>query len=475
MRRSPSTAAGALTNPVLVGASIVVAIVIGVFLSYNANHGLPFVKTYHLAVRVPDAAELVVGDEVRIGGFRVGQVNGITAMPPRRSRPPYARLDLALDGSVKGIPADTLVRVRPRSLLGAKYVELDPGSGRPLPSGGSLPLGNARTTTELDEAFDVFDAQTRRGLQDTIRGLGDALAGRGPDINRSIVAVRRVLPPLQRVAQTLAEPATDVHGFVDGLARTSAALVPVASTAGDLLGNAATTLRALDAAGPALERSLALLPGTEQTGTRVLRDAAPVLRDLTGITVALQRGTPHLSDTAQRLSGALTAGTRVLPRTPQLTRPLDDTLRALGQIAGDPRAPDSVTQLTTTLELLRPTLDDVLSAQVHCNVAGLFARDTASAVSRGDADGTWLSFQPILRAQQSSHSATPDADLHADVVPTENGTECESGNEPYRPGLVIGHPAGRQPDATELTAPPPGVTARAKAAGLYDPVPGATR
>src|SRR3954468_15876747 len=123
--RSSSSTAGAFTNPVLVGASIVIALVIGVFLSYNANHGLPFVKTFKLTADVPDAAELVVGSEVRIGGFRVGQVNAIEAVPPTGDRPPFARLSLNLDGTIKGIPGDTVVRVRPRSLLGAKYVELE--------------------------------------------------------------------------------------------------------------------------------------------------------------------------------------------------------------------------------------------------------------------------------------------------------------------------------------------------------------
>ena len=56
MNRTGSDRSGAFTNPVLVGASIVIALVIGVFLSYNANKGLPFVKTFKLTANVPDAA-----------------------------------------------------------------------------------------------------------------------------------------------------------------------------------------------------------------------------------------------------------------------------------------------------------------------------------------------------------------------------------------------------------------------------------
>src|SRR3954471_22337505 len=130
MNRTGTDRSAAFTNPVLVGASIVIALVIGVFLSYNANKGLPFVKTYKLTADVPDAAELVVGSEVRIGGLRGGQVNGIEAGAPKGPHKPSAPLDMALDGTITGIPKDTVVRVRPRSLLGAKYVELEPGDGK---------------------------------------------------------------------------------------------------------------------------------------------------------------------------------------------------------------------------------------------------------------------------------------------------------------------------------------------------------
>jgi virulence factor Mce-like protein len=463
------------TNPVLVGASIVIALVIGVFLSYNANRGLPFVKTYKLQAQVPDAAELVVGSEVRIGGFRVGQVNGITAMPPRGDKPPYARLSMALDGTIKGIPADTLVRVRPRSLLGAKFVELEPGGGRDLSTGATLPLRNAREAPELDEAFNVFDAETRRGLQGTIRGFGDALAGRGSDLNRSIVAMRRLLPSLQRVSTTLSADDTNLPRFIRGLAATMSALAPVTGDLGGLLRNASTTFEAIDRAGPALERTLVALPPTFAIATTALRNVTPVTRELADLTVALQRGTVQLPQTADALTAALRSGTITLARTRQLTQPLSATLEALDAVATDPRAPRAVSRLTSTVRLLLPTLSDLETAQLHCNVGGTWARNVSSAVSRGDTQATWLAFTPILRTEQSQHAAKPDPDLHVNTVPHLNAHECESGNEPYSPGQLIGNPPGRQRDRTDETEPPPGVQDLARRAGLLDPVPGASK
>ena len=76
--------AGIAGNPVLIGAATVLVVLVAVFLAYNANQGLPFVPTYSLKAEVPSAAALVRGNEVRIGGSRVGTVDSITAKRQRR-------------------------------------------------------------------------------------------------------------------------------------------------------------------------------------------------------------------------------------------------------------------------------------------------------------------------------------------------------------------------------------------------------
>ncbi|NLT07760.1 MAG: MCE family protein, partial [Solirubrobacterales bacterium] len=77
-RRSGSVLSG---SPVLVGAVTVIVTMVAVFLSYNANEGLPFVPTYSLTAEVPDANGLVRGNEVRMGGSRIGVVTDIESSP----------------------------------------------------------------------------------------------------------------------------------------------------------------------------------------------------------------------------------------------------------------------------------------------------------------------------------------------------------------------------------------------------------
>ena len=76
MRRRSGASIAA--NPVLIGAATTLVVIVAVFLAYNANSGLPFVPTYELKTEVSDAANLVKGNDVRIGGTRVGAVTEIT-------------------------------------------------------------------------------------------------------------------------------------------------------------------------------------------------------------------------------------------------------------------------------------------------------------------------------------------------------------------------------------------------------------
>src|SRR3712207_6641285 len=116
-----------LANPVLVGAVTVLVTLVAVFLAYNANNGLPFVPTTELKVRLSNGANVVKGNEVRIGGYRSGVVNAMEPVElPDGST--GAQLTLKLDAKVGDIPRDSSVVVRNRSALGLKYLDLRKGT-----------------------------------------------------------------------------------------------------------------------------------------------------------------------------------------------------------------------------------------------------------------------------------------------------------------------------------------------------------
>jgi virulence factor Mce-like protein len=468
MRRRRRGTDTLFTNPTLVGAMILAVGLIGVVLSYNANKGLPFVPTYEISADVPDAAELIEGgSEVRIGGGRVGIVKEVRALPPAGRRRAVARLVLALNADVAELPADTTVQVRPRSVLGAKYLDVVPGrSRRTVPAGGVIPATQAKPIVELDEAFNTFDSETTRGIRSAVNVLGDAFAGRGSAINDAVAAFGHASLPLQRTIRTIVDDETNLPGFVRGIVATSTALEPVAPVLRSLIDNTATTLAAVDAAGNALGDSIAELPPTEIAGERALARLGPVLDDAAAISIEARRATPLLPTTSRRLARALAAGTPVLRRARELTRPLRTVLADLETLARDPAAPGSVRKLLATVTSTSNVLDVLAPAQLQCNYLGLYLRNVANLSGDGDLLGTWIPTLGIIEPDHSFQRATPAPNLHANPYPVETYSECEAGNQPFLPGQQIGNPPGVQSNRTEETRAPASARERARRAGL---------
>ena len=208
---------GALTaSPVLVGAVTVLVTIVAVYLAYNANSGLPFVPTYDVKANLPNAAQLVEGFDVRIGGARVGSISEIE--PKRREDgSTYAQVTMKLDKGIEPLPADSTLLVRPRSSLGLKYIQLTPGRSRTgLRPGAVVPIRQARPEpVELDEVLNMFDARTRVGSRNQLDGYGGGLAGRGQDLNTAIGAFVPLLRDLEPVARNLSDPDTRLDRFFD--------------------------------------------------------------------------------------------------------------------------------------------------------------------------------------------------------------------------------------------------------------------
>src|SRR3954471_6478105 len=99
-RRRPNDQLSIVASPLLVGALTVLVTVVAVFLSYNANQGLPFVPTYNVNVTVPRAAGLAGGKEVGVGGVRVGIVRTIRPVKGPHGHP-VGSLSLQLDKTIE--------------------------------------------------------------------------------------------------------------------------------------------------------------------------------------------------------------------------------------------------------------------------------------------------------------------------------------------------------------------------------------
>jgi virulence factor Mce-like protein len=470
-RRSASIAA----NPVLIGAATTLVVIVAIFLAYNANNGLPFVPTYELKAEVPSAANLVAGNDVRIGGARVGVVSDIQPAQ-HRDGSVSAVLTLKLDTKVRPLPQSSRILVRSRSALGLKYVEVTQGprltpDGKQAPgfqAGATIPIAQAKPQpVEIEQVFNTFDAPTREAIQANLYELGNALAGRGQDLNVAIQELNPVLQKLAPVAANLADPNTRLTRFVAALGRTVSIVAPVAEQQAALFANLDTTFAALArVARPFIVDTIAEGPATLDSGIVNFPRQRPFLRNSELLFGELRPGVRALRRAAPALAGALRIGTPTLRRLTALNNRLIPTFQSLQRFAQDPQVPLGVRGLSDTVRLAVPTVDAVTPTQTVCNYVTLWFRNVSSLLSEGDVNGTWQRFSLIVSplgpnneggpSSAPADGPTTDNHLHNNHYPNTaqpgGERECEAANERYAAGqTVIGNPPGNQGTAHDVT------------------------
>jgi ABC-type transporter Mla subunit MlaD len=449
---------GVATSPVIVGAVTVLVVIVAVFLAYNANNGLPFVSTYDIKVRVPNATALVKGNEVRIGGSRVGVVRGVKPVQLDNGRV-AAELDLRLDRSAEPIPANSTVIIRPKSPLGLKYLLIVPGdSPRGLEAGETIPVSAARPEpVDIDQFFDTFDEKTRKAIQRSQAGFGNALAGRGPQFNSAIGTIRSLVENAQPTLAAIVDPSTDFGGFWRALEDLSATVAPVAETQASLFVALDRTFAAFARVSrPYIQETIEKGPATLDASIEDLPALRPFFHSSEAFFTALQPGAKALGRTSPTINAALRAGIPALNRSPALFAQLEPTADALLAFQSADGVFNGLDLLIDTNELLDPTFRFLTPAQAKCNYLSIAFDNLASAFAESNDKGSWLSAiavempsGPNAESRPSSAPANgPETSNHLHfnpyprtAAPGQEGV-CEAGNELYQRGQTV---IGRSP------------------------------
>jgi virulence factor Mce-like protein len=462
MRRR-GVAANLAASPTLLGAVTVMIVIVAVFLAYNANTGLPFVPTYRISVQVPNASTLVPGNDVRVGGVRVGIVESIE---PQQAEDGSlsAKLNLKLEDDVDPLPVDSTVTVRSRSALGLKYLEVNQGkSSDGYPQGTTLPLAAAHPQpVEFDEVLSTFDEPTRVAVRENLVEFGTALAGRGPQLNSALGRLPGVLEVLQPVSRNLGSPSTGLARFIQAVGATAAEVAPVAETQAAMFANLDTTFTALaEVARPYIQESISEAPPTELTALETLPRVRPFLANTAGLFEDLRPAAVALNDGAPVIASALESGAPVLEDSPELNEQLAPTFESLQAFGENEAATTGLAATKRATDQLGPALRFITPAETVCSYGSILASNLYGVVSDGNDLGAWQRFivfdvpkGPNSEGGPSSAPANgggPDDKnfLHSNPYPNTAAPgqprECESANEPYKAGRqVIGNVSGNQ-------------------------------
>jgi ABC-type transporter Mla subunit MlaD len=458
-------------SPVLVGAVTVLVIIVAVFLAYNANNGLPFVSTYNLKARLPNADALVKANEVRIGGARVGVVKSVVPVQLKNGEV-QAELTLSLDKSAEPLPNDSTIEVRPKSPLGLKYLQITPGSSTTgFKAGEMIPVRYAKPEPgDIDKFFDMFNTPTRKAIQRNLAGFGNALAGRGPQLNEAFGALRGLVEEGEPAAALLIAPGTNFAGFFRALEDFSATVAPVAQQQASMFAALDQTFAAFaHVSRPYIQETIEKSPGTLDAVNAGLPKINPFLHDTARFFTALRPGAKALEETSPIIAESLYAGIPALNASPALNNQLPPTAEALLAFQEAEGTMTGLQLLTDLNKNLEAPLRFIAPAQTTCNYFSLTFKSVASASGGGNQYGHWLNFisfpPPEGPNSESGQAAEPangsgekENHLHYNPLPNTAAPGqtrgCEAGNQAYVAGkTVIGEAPQTYSTETEGIAP----------------------
>ncbi|MGW1023665.1 MCE family protein [Streptomyces sp. NPDC002577] len=181
-------------NPVVIGAVGLTTLALLTVAAFNADD-LPLIgggDTYSAAFS--EAGGLKPGDEVRIAGVKVGKVE-----------------DVDLDGDhvkvvfkVKGDPefgTRTGASIRVKTILGAKYLALNPKGPGQLKPGSEIPLSRTVPAYDVVQAFSELTTTTEKVDTDQLATALDTISATFQD---SPAEVRASIKGLSKISRTVA-------------------------------------------------------------------------------------------------------------------------------------------------------------------------------------------------------------------------------------------------------------------------------
>jgi len=266
--------------------------------------------TVGYAARFTDVTSLNPGDDVRVSGVRVGQVDELSIVDGH-----LARVTFSVDRSMR-LPADVTATVKYRNMVGQRYIALERGNTSTadrLPAGAEIPLGRTSPALDLTDLFNGFKPLFQALAPEEVNTLSgeivQVLQGEGGTVDSLLAhtgSLTATLADRDRVIGQVIDNLNSVLGTINGQ--------------GDALSTLVSTLQRL-VSGLAGDRT-------------AIGDAIEGIADLTGATAGLlEQARAPLKDSIAglgQLSANLVTGQEDLTR---FLTVLPDKFQAIGATA----------------------------------------------------------------------------------------------------------------------------------------------
>jgi phospholipid/cholesterol/gamma-HCH transport system substrate-binding protein len=238
-------------NPLIAGfiAGVAMALVLGVLAKINLDFAAPWSKTHTVTAQVADVDGISVGSDVRIAGRAVGQITAVKAQGT------YSTVTFKVDDANWPLAGNTSASIRLATLLGQKYVELQPGTDtqHPLADDATIGLAATKPVVDFDQLLNSFDKPTRDSLTSLIRTAAAAVQGQEGTIQQLIPDLRDLSVHSVSPTQELVTRNPEINNILinlgttsDTLNKSSADLVGVIDNMNSITGTLASNQAALE-------------------------------------------------------------------------------------------------------------------------------------------------------------------------------------------------------------------------------------
>ena len=426
-------------------AALVLAVVVVGFLMLGGGG-------YSVAVTVPNAGQLVKGNEVKVGGVPVGTVESIELTPDG-----HARLELGIDDDgLLPLHRGTKAIIRATSLGGIanRYISLQPGpnNAAPIPDGGSIPAEDVKPIVDLDAVLNALGPPARRDLSRLVQSAAGAFDGAEREANAGLRYLNPAVSQASLTARELMRDEKSLERFIVEAATVVDAVTEPRADLEQLVANASGAATAIASEDRALDRTLVELPATLRRVNTSLVNVRGTLQDLRPALVDARPAAPLLSRVLTRLAPIARRALPLVARTRRVVDAPGTAADLLGVVRGFPALAEiAVPAFGSADQTLRDALPVVQEARPYTPdvIGGLVNGFGGSTTGYYDANGHY--------ARISFHSSVYSADGLGSLTPVPPSQQGLTG---YRKrvikrcpgGGVQRHPDGSNPYVEEQTA-----------------------
>jgi len=197
-------------------------VLIGIVVAALLSGGVVFALTstriagaspHEMKVTFPSADGLVAGSDVLLAGTKIGYINDI--QPTEQNS---ALVTVEISNDHWPLHTGLTAAIRPKSLLGEKYVDLHDGASATVYNANQvLHASEKADPVELDQFINSLDPATRTAIRVLLDDLGAGVAGRGNDFNAAIATGKANLEHLAVTGKTLNNRDPDLDKILVGI------------------------------------------------------------------------------------------------------------------------------------------------------------------------------------------------------------------------------------------------------------------